>query len=143
MAVNVSAQFTKDERENDGLRAIEEVLVKDPLRRHVVVAVIETSAVTTSYRKGGVVTPTVRLVNVEVMDGDRAVAARELLDTVYRQRTGRDENPQSSLFERGDDPTAGPWPGDSDYAGDTVPGGVEDPPPASPKRGRRGEATSG
>jgi len=41
MAVKIKASFSKDTREYDGLGAISDDLAKDPLKRRVVVAVVE------------------------------------------------------------------------------------------------------
>lgn len=122
MAVGISAAFKKDDREYNGLTVLEKQLVEDVLAghpgRHVIVAVVE------AHKLGMDVadqtwTPTVRLVNVEVLEGKEAATARDMLDQAFRKRTGRQEDPQRTLFEtdtvEGQDPTAGPWPGDADF----------------------------
>lgn len=136
-AVNVSATFKKDERENNGLESIAKDLIENPMTRHVVVAVIETASVRTDYAAGGTITPTVRLVQVEPVDGADADQVRAVLDAAFRKRTGRDDNPAATLFDAdrtvdpsvvkdvpGEpaerDPAAGPWPGDADYPEDNA-----------------------
>jgi hypothetical protein len=155
-AVNVASSFKKDERENNGLEAIAKALIEDPHTRHVIVAVIETSAVRTDYRDGGAKTPTVRFVQIEAVDGSDAEQARAMLDKAFRARTGREDNPAATLFDPesvtdpslrneggqdGDvpaerDPAAGPWPGDADYPDDN--GEVA----AASTAGRKGRRTA-
>jgi hypothetical protein len=155
--VDVSASFSKEEKHYNGLDAIVKDLIERPLDRHVIVAVIERSSLRIDDRKGGEMTPTIRLVNVEVMEGDEAEVARTMLNARFRARTGAQEDPQMSLFEPGEpsidermaadgsapsepqrDPTAGPWPGDADYP----PGAPSEPTAAAddtadePRRGR-------
>lgn len=159
--VNVSAAFAKDERHYNGLEAIAPDLIKDhaPLTRHVIIAVVERCALKIDDRKGGEMTPTIRLVTVEVMGGDDAELARAMLNRVYRERTGATEDPQMTLFEAGAgvtideamardgstppereerDPTAGPWPGDPTYQApaDDASSEPTDVPQSAP-RGRR------
>lgn len=129
MTVLIKGTFKRDEREFNGLEAIHEELCEKMLDRHVIVAVIETHKVTKD--SAGTVTPTVRLLQIEPLDGEAADQARELLDKAYAGRTGAPP-PPPSLFDhfpadREDhaentddgerDPAAGPWPGDADWPG--------------------------
>lgn len=99
MTVNISAQFSKDERHFNGLAAIEDTLVEKPLERHVIVAVVETKFYKVNVHDGNTHTPTVRLIQVEALDGDAAAQAKQLLDAAYRARTGEKQAPpQDDLF---------------------------------------------
>ncbi|MEV7264678.1 hypothetical protein AB0N38_14110 [Micromonospora aurantiaca] len=102
MTVNMSATFKKDERINNGLERIARALVKDPLTRHVVVGVIECTRITRDIADGGVETPTVRFALIEVLDGDDAEQARQLLDAAHNARTGK--SPAPTLFDTTRDP---------------------------------------
>jgi hypothetical protein len=153
MAVNVSATFKKDERDQNGLESIRPELIQSPLERHVIVATIEVTQILTDVRDGGVQTPSVRLVNVEPLTGDDALTARKLLDAAYHERTGQTAPPPTlfdpddhlaedaarvadeadsargnpAFVEPGPD-EAGLWPGDEGY--------VEPKPEQVTKRGR-------
>lgn len=120
MTVNVAATFKKDERINNGLERIARDLVKDPLNRHLVVGIIECTRITRDIADGGVETPTVRFALIEVLEGEPAEQARQLLDAAHNARTGR--APQSALFGDPDpdnvDPVAATvWCGASDDQG--------------------------
>lgn len=105
MTVNIKAAFSKDEREFNGLEAIRAELVKDPHNRRVIVGVVETSKITVDIEDGGTETPTIRFVQVEVLDGDDASQARGMMDAAFRTRTGRSDSAQPSLLD-GNDPAA-------------------------------------
>lgn len=96
MTVNVAATFKKDERINNGLERIARDLVKEPLNRHLVVGIIECTRITRDIADGGVETPTVRFALIEVLEGEPAEQARQLLDAAHNSRTGR--TPQPALF---------------------------------------------
>jgi len=156
MAVNVSATFRKDEREFNGLEAIRQELIDKPLVRHLVVAEVETIRLTTDVRDGGVITPTIKLVTVEPLEGEAAEHAKKLLDEAYHHRTGQTA-PPPTLFDDGvpadderdhqddaqaeadqaardpdPDGEAGTWPGDADHVDDAAA-----PAAGTGKRGRR------
>jgi hypothetical protein len=143
MAVNVSATFKKDERDQNGLEAIRASLIADPLERHIIVATIEVTQILTDVRDGGVQTPSVRLVNVEPLTGDDALTARKLLEGAYHERTGQTA-PPPTLFDDGqgepdtnpvgpDD--AGLWPGDEGYV-EPPPAGDGDDAAPKPRKAR-------
>lgn len=124
--VNISATFTKDTREYNGLTLIHDQLVTEGLTRHVVTGVIETKFVKRDVAGGGIETPTVRFVALEVIqDENDAETVRDAMDRQYRKRTGRQgsaveddllSSPELTEDPPSDrDPTAGPWPGDADY----------------------------
>lgn len=105
MTVNLKATFKKDQREYNGLDddVVRKGLIEEPLARRYVVAMIETSKVTKDIEGGGTVSPTVRVISIEVTEGDDAVVVKEILDKLFKVRTGRNVEP--TLFDR-DDPQA-------------------------------------
>lgn len=120
-AVNMSGSFKKDQREYNGLEAIAEVLVGEPLTRHVVVGIVETIRTTRNIADGGSETATVRFVHIEAIGGADEEQARAMLAKAFKDRTGRTDEVQPTLFDgvpaAQNDPAAGPWPGDPDYRG--------------------------
>lgn len=110
MAVNVQATFKKESRDLDGLGAISDQLVGDPLRRRLIIAEVEVTRITKDIREGGIETPTVRWTSVEVMHGDDELDARRMRDKAYSERTGQ-ASPPPTLFDPPADDDR-PWPGD-------------------------------
>jgi len=118
MAVNIASSFKKDEREYNGLESISEALINEPHETRVVVAVVEVVRITKNVADGGTETPTVRFTQIEPLYEADADQARAALRKAYNARTGRPADEQPTLFDGAQsDPAAGPWPGDSDYAG--------------------------
>lgn len=106
-AVNISGTFRKDERPYNGLEAIaKQLLDRDNSGiTHVVVGIVRPHAIKWTA-DDGMETPTVRFDAIEVLDDDDAAAAKEMLATAYRARTGRDSDPQDTLpFEANQPPT--------------------------------------
>ena len=157
MTVNLKATFKKDQKEYNGLDEdlTRKALIEEPLARRYVVAMIETSKVVKDIEAGGTLVPTVRIISIEVVDGDDAIVAKEMLDKKFKTRTGRNVEP--TLFDQ-DDPQANadaehvssildgalPYaPPDSDQTPDDPQDGPPaDEPPAGddgpkPRRGRR------
>lgn len=157
MTVNLKATFKKDQKEYNGLdeEQTRKGLIEEPLARRYVVAMIETSKVVKDIEAGGTLVPTVRIISIEVLDGDDAIVAKEMLDKKFKVRTGRDVQP--SLFDQ-DDPDAVrdasehtpeavgeilaggvPFlaPPESDQGPDTEPPADEPPADDKPKRGRK------
>lgn len=102
-AVNISGTFRKDEKPYNGLAAIaKELTDRDKrLERYVVVAIIRPHA-GRWLADDGTETPTIRFDQIEVLDGEAANQARELMNEAYRARTGRGEDPQDPLpFDAG------------------------------------------
>jgi len=94
-AVNISGTFKKDARPHNGLEHIAEQLIKDELSPVVVVGVVVPHA----FKKaaGEELTPTVRIVAIEPLEGDAVTAAKELLDAA---REARGQGPgMDSLFD--------------------------------------------
>lgn len=103
MAVNVQASFKKDEREYNGLEGAREDFIESPLERRIIVATVEVTRIMRDVSDGGTETPTVRMVNVEVLGGEDALTARKLLDAAYHERTGQTA-PPPTLFDEGSAP---------------------------------------
>ncbi len=105
MTVNVKATFKKDQKEYNGLddEPIRKGLIEEPLARRYVVAMIETSKVVKDVEAGGTIIPTVRIISIEVCEGDDAIVVKEILDKLFKTRTGR--HVEATLFDR-DDPQA-------------------------------------
>lgn len=90
MTVNLSAKFTKAERDLFGLDAITKELLENPLERRYVVAVVEPKFAKEEYAEG-TKTPTVKVVHIEPMTEDEdEQTAKDLLDRAYRKRTNRE-----------------------------------------------------
>lgn len=86
MSVNLSAQFTKEERHLNGLLGIEKQLIDDPRARRLIVAEVDTKFIKEEIDEG-IRTPTVRLVHIEPLSGEAAEDARRLLNEAYKDRT--------------------------------------------------------
>lgn len=133
MTVNIKSTFKKDSKEFNGLddEVIRKGLVEEPLARRYIVAMVETSKVTTDVEGGGIIIPTVRLVSVEVCDGDDAIVVKEILDGRFKRRTGRTVEP--TLFDQ-DDADAN---ADAQHVGDILAGQIPflAPPDAEPAAG--------
>lgn len=102
--VQIQAKFKKDDGQYDGLEAVAKELVDKPLSPRIVVAVIDVTNVNHNILDG-TDTAKVRFRQVEVLDGDAAARALELMNTRYGQRTGRDDS-QASLFDAWSEPVA-------------------------------------
>lgn len=100
MSVKIKASFKRDDKHFDGLSAIEAKLVDEDLmhERYLVVAIVQPHRIDV-LAEDGVKSATVKFAHIEVMDGDAAAAVKERLMTVYRDRTGRDDEPQPTLFD--------------------------------------------
>lgn len=92
MTVNIAATFKRDERENNGLTAIADQLIEEPLTRHVVVGLIETKRVTKDVADD-TETPTIKFVMLEPLDGAPAKTAQDLLNAARMARLGRGTDP--------------------------------------------------
>lgn len=83
-AVHISGTFKKDERSENGLEAIAEELVKDELSQRLIVGIVVPHA----FKKiaGEAMTPTVRIIAVEVVDGNDAGTVRDLINSYRAKR---------------------------------------------------------
>ncbi|HZN77978.1 MAG TPA: hypothetical protein VFC00_40725 [Micromonosporaceae bacterium] len=87
MSVSISGTFKQDQREYNGLEAIEEDLIKDPLTHRYGVIRYTTLRITEEVADGGVRTPTVRLLHIEPVDGDNEELVKGILLGVFQART--------------------------------------------------------
>jgi hypothetical protein len=95
--VNVSAKFRKDDEIYNGLAAIEQALVTDPLRRHWIIAEVGRKFLKIDDEEGGVSTPTIKLCRVETVDGETAETVKTILLEAYAKRTGNRAELQGEL----------------------------------------------
>lgn len=113
--VNIKGTFSKDKRPNNGLDAIAEALKADHFLRIAVVGIVEFHAYHDVVGRAEAIS--VDFAAVEPVFGDADEQARQMLDQARKARGLG--NVELTLFDGepgGDrDPTAGPWPGDSDY----------------------------
>jgi hypothetical protein len=100
VSVKIKASFKKDERTFDGLSAIEHLLVDEDLlhERYVVVAILRPHRIDV-LAEDGAKSSTVKFDHIEVTDGDASATAKALLMAKYKERTGRDDEPQATLFD--------------------------------------------
>lgn len=97
--VRIKGTFTKDEEPLNGLVAVRESLIDDKLARHLVVGLIETHQVTERAADGFDPVPTVRFVQVEVVDVADADMVRGAMDRAHRKRVGRAGGADPTLFD--------------------------------------------
>lgn len=97
MTIKISGTFKKDQREYNGLEAIAKTLAEYPLDRVYVVGVIETKKITKNVDDGGTEDVTIRFVQIEALGDDAGRTVKELLQTAFKERVGRDEGPQEPL----------------------------------------------
>jgi len=120
MAVTIQATFTKDTKEYDGLGACSAELVADPLTPRVVVGTVQVTNIDVDVLNGGMKTPKVRVVSMEMLTGDDAVHALKMRDAAYHERTGQ-VAPPATLFDdgvpldRGDEEPGQDWLGGDRY----------------------------
>lgn len=93
MAVGIAAQWTKDNRELNGLNDIEEQLIENPHDRHFAVVEIGVKRVVRDVADGDTERPTVQIFQIEPLDGDAAKTAKELMTGAYKARTGKTAPP--------------------------------------------------
>lgn len=129
MAVTLTATFTKDTKEFDGVGARSDDIVEAPHLRRVVIGVIECTNIDTDILRGGAKTPKMRLVTWEVVEGDDELTARKMHDAAYHERTGK-AAPPPTLFDNMPPPMQdGPEESTGEANNDEPPWDDEDPPP--------------
>jgi hypothetical protein len=98
--VKIKASFKRDDKHFDGLSAIEAKLVDEDLmhERYLVVAIVQPHRIDV-LAEDGVKSATVKFTHIEVVEGDVAAEVKERLMAVYRDRTGRDDEPAPTLFD--------------------------------------------
>lgn len=115
--VNISGTFSKDQRPNNGLDTIADKIKGDHFLRVAVVGIVEFHG----YHDvaGRPESITVKFAAIEPQFGDADDQARQMLDQARKARgLGQVEltlfdDPAGGDADR--DPTAGPWPGDTDF----------------------------
>jgi hypothetical protein len=95
--VKLAAKLADDKQDRNGLEAIADDILADHTGRWIVAAIIEPVRITEEIAKGGVKTPTVRVVHIEPMLGDNTEAVRALINGAYESRTGRTPLPLDEL----------------------------------------------
>jgi len=76
------------DNEQNGLNALASKLIEDPERRHVIVAIVDCSVVTTNVDTDET-EPTIRVLRVEAVNADDDTDARKMLKRALEKRTGR------------------------------------------------------
>lgn len=103
MTVRIAAQFTKDERDRNGLIPAAGAIAKE---RHdwtgYAVAKLDCVRVTDEVKDGGVEIPTVGIRHIELLDGEQADAVAKLLAQAYEARTGKTPIPGVDGDQEGD-----------------------------------------
>jgi hypothetical protein len=102
MSVNISAAFTKENKPNNGLVAIEPALIDDELQheRYVVVAIVKPKFYKAVADEGTRI-PTVVFDHIEVvLDPDDQEVVKKFLKGRLYERTGKDMvEPDPTLFD--------------------------------------------
>lgn len=102
MSVNIKATFKRDDRELNGLEHIAKELVDQPMKRHIVIGMIEVARVVTDFEDGAVQVPVVKFLQIEPLDDDRADQGRQLLAEAYKARTGNQVADQLDFYADAD-----------------------------------------
>lgn len=87
MSAGISMSGALPSGDGNGLGAVIADLVRDPSRKHPVVAIIDTAKIVTRPDSGEVV-PTVRVRRIEVITGEDAALAEKLMRRALDKRTG-------------------------------------------------------
>jgi len=116
VGVQIQGKVRKDDAEFNGLETAVDTSNMRPGQRFLTVAEFELVAATTDYSKGGEVTPKLRLISAEVVDGDARDQARKLRDEAYHARTGQTAPPPTLFDEDEGKDDDRPWPGDAEPA---------------------------
>ncbi|MEV4197047.1 hypothetical protein [Micromonospora globbae] len=98
MAVKISAQLTRANREFNGLDRIETELVDQPRGERYAVVRYGVKRVTDEVDEG-VEIPTVQIHHIEPVDGMQADRVREILAERYKDRTGKSLEGDPTLFD--------------------------------------------
>ena len=114
MAVQIKGTFKKDDKPNNGLESIVDLLTGRPHERRIVVGIVRPVRTVIDHADGSR-TPTVNFENLEVpVDDEDAKKLWEVLAAAYERRTGN-PMPPMSLFDgpgstdtlEGEDPLPG------------------------------------
>lgn len=115
MAVKMSAQLTRAQREFNGLDRIADQLIDQPRGTRYAVVAYSVKRVTDEVDEG-VEIPTVQISHIEPVEGSDADRVREILADRYHDRTGKSLDGDPTLFDvapgddQGDDDAGTPEP---------------------------------
>lgn len=98
MAVKMSAQLTRAQREFNGLDRIADQLIDQPRGTRYAVVAYEVKRVTDEIDEG-VEIPTVQISHIEPVDGSDADRVRGILADRYHDRTGKSLDGDPTLFD--------------------------------------------
>lgn len=98
--VKLAAKFTKDQQPYNGFTEDAHVaaLIDDPHTRRYALVAYDVRRITEEIEDGTEV-PTVSLVHIEPLSGDRADRAKADMKTLFHSRTGRNDEPDPGIFE--------------------------------------------
>jgi hypothetical protein len=98
--VKLAAKFTKDQQPYNGLTDDKHVaeLIDQPHERRYALVAYDVRRITEEIEDGTEV-PTVNLVHIEPLTGERAVKAKAEMKEMFHERTGRSDEPDPGLFE--------------------------------------------
>jgi hypothetical protein len=94
MSIKMGAAIPVD---HNGLSAIYGALVREPLKQHVIIAVVDSKSRTIDSDTS-IVSPTVRLRHVEVVPADSVDTARAIMQRALEDRTGETTLPFEEPF---------------------------------------------
>lgn len=98
MAVKMSAQLTRAQREFNGLDRIADQLIDQPRGTRYAVVAYSVKRVTDEVDEG-VEIPTVQISHIEPVDGVQADRVRDILAERYADRTGKSLEGDPTLFD--------------------------------------------
>lgn len=98
--VKIAAQFTQDRKPYNGLSEDKHVaaLIEEPQERRYALVAYDVRRITEEIEDGTEI-PTVNFVQIEPVDGELAGRVKADMERLYQARTGRDDEPQPSLFD--------------------------------------------
>lgn len=99
MTVKTAAQLTRERVEFNGLDAIAEELVTQPLGTRYAVVAFDVKRVSDEIAEGGQKIPTVQFTHIEPVRGDLAERVREMLAERYQDRTGKSLDGDPTLLD--------------------------------------------
>jgi hypothetical protein len=108
MSVNIKAAFKRDQRHLNGLDEVAGDLIDQPLRRRVIVGVVQVSRVVTDY-DDLTRTPVVHFLQIEPLEGSAEETAQRLIAEAYEKRTGSALEDQLDFYIDADDDGVQPW----------------------------------
>ena len=94
MSIKMGSSIPVD---HNGLSAIYGALVRDPLRQHVIIAIVDAKS-RTIESDTNLISPTVRIRHVEVVGADSVQTARAIMQRALEERTGEHTLPFEEPF---------------------------------------------